>query len=46
MISNELYHSSDMIFEPFSIKDNLFVHYNCHNGFKRLDEIDDIIYAV
>jgi len=29
MTSQELYHSSDEIFKRFSIKDNLFVHYNC-----------------
>lgn len=41
MTSNHLYHSSDEIFKRFSIKDNLFVHYNCPQRDKILQLYSD-----
>jgi len=41
MTSNDLYHSSDEIFKRFSIKDNLFVHYNCPQRDKILQLYSD-----
>ncbi len=41
MTSNDLYHSNDEIFKRFSIKENLFVHYNCPQRDKILQLYSD-----
>ncbi len=41
MTSKELYHLDDEIFKKFSIKDNLFVHYNCPQRDKILQLYSD-----
>jgi len=41
MTSKELYHLDDEIFKKFSIRDNLFVHYNCPQRDKILQLYSD-----